>query len=275
MHTIQEAHVLECLDDEERSFQHLLQRPVERSFVKGQVSPEALVILRETLLNGNVKRDLERPGIKECYQRGWLHSESLKKDGSEIVLIFPSRLHAKYVEHYHTSSSVPFPFAKFPTIEKLAEAALRKFSPTQLLSNSEVLGTGALVRPVEAIYQDEFYRSLFRILGFSAKISSEWSGDKRGRIDFLLPEARWGIEVLRDGDRLRDHCERFVGNGSYTPWINDGRLVDWLIIDCRTSKPRRYDVPRTKLWRAVFSKDFSSVEVLDSDNQTIISPFVL
>lgn len=97
MHTIQDAHVLECLDDEERSFQHLLQRPVERSFVKGQVSPEALVILRETLLNGNVKRDLERPGIKECYQRGWLHSESLKKDGSEIVLIFPSRLHAKWV----------------------------------------------------------------------------------------------------------------------------------------------------------------------------------
>jgi len=86
--------------------------------------------------------------INECYQRGWLHSEALNRDGSEIVLVFLSRLHAKWalpcsifitlanLEHYYTSSSVPFPYAKFPTIEKLAESALRHFSLTQLSSNS-------------------------------------------------------------------------------------------------------------------------------------------
>ena len=84
----------------------------------------------------------------------------------------------------------------------------------QLSSNSRVLGTGALVKPVKTVYQDEFYRSLYRILGCSARISSEWSGNKRGRIDFRLPEANWGIEILIGFKNIvRD-------------LINDGRLVD-------------------------------------------------
>lgn len=143
------------------------------------------------------------------------------------------------MEHYYTNSSVPFPIERFPTVERLAEATLRKISSRQL-SSTAGLGTGAIIRPVEAAYQDEFYRALHTVLGFSAKISSEWSGDGSGRIDFRLPEVQWGIELLREGDRLGEHCQRFVGNGCYTQWIQKGWLKDWLIIDCRTWIPRPY-----------------------------------
>ncbi|KAN0081889.1 hypothetical protein V8E54_003187 [Elaphomyces granulatus] len=91
---IQKAHVIKILDNEEQSFQYLLQTPMERYFVSRQVFPEVVVVLREALLNGNVERNLERPGIKECYQKGWLHSEALDVDMSEIVLAFPIHLRA-------------------------------------------------------------------------------------------------------------------------------------------------------------------------------------
>lgn len=61
-----------------------------------------------------------------------------------------------------------------------------------------------------------------------------------GRIDFLLPDVKWGIEILREGDRLGEHCQRFEGSGSYTPWIRSGLMTDWLIIDCRTTAPKPY-----------------------------------
>lgn len=162
------------------------------------------------------------------------------------------------------------------------------------------MGTGAVIRPVEARYQDEFYRALHDVLGFSSKIHSEWSGNGNGRIDFRITEVEWGIEILRDGDRLDAHCARFVNNGSYTGWIQRGWLKDWLIIDCRVSIPRRYrkylnfdpdksfpnsalltranlsvDVPNPKLWRAVFADDYSSIEVLDASNDVIIPRFAL
>lgn len=77
------------------------------------------------------------------------------------------------------------------------------------------------------------------VLGFASKVISKWPGDDR--IDFMIKDPGWGIQLLREGDRLGEHCQRFVGNGKYyTPWIRDGSIRDWLIIDCRTSQPRPY-----------------------------------
>lgn len=89
---------------------------------------------------------------------------------------------------------------------------MRGFSHRNLASAAR-LGTSVAARPVEASYQDEFYRSLQQALGFSAKVTSEWTGDKDNRIDFRIEDPRWGIELLRDGNRLGEHCDRFVGMG--------------------------------------------------------------
>lgn len=201
----------------------------------------------------------------------------------------------RYTEHYFTGSSVPFPFDRFATVEALAEAVLRGFSRRNF--SAARLGTGCSVRPVEACYQDEFYRSLQQVLGFSAKVTSKWSGDKDNGIDIIVEEPRWSIEIVREGDRLSEHCGRFVGNGKYTPWIRNGSLQDWLVIDCRTSYPREYsrsttlcvlyimdmwlqanysvEAPGTKLWRAVFAPDHTSLRILDANNQLVSGKFSL
>lgn len=69
---------------------------VRRSFPPAKrVSPEAAEILRKALSEGNVERDLNNEGIKQCYENGWLHSEPADFDAERIVCVFPTRLHAK------------------------------------------------------------------------------------------------------------------------------------------------------------------------------------
>lgn len=181
---------------------------------------------------------------------------------------------------------------KYPDIGTLARAVLERFSSRNLSCTTRV-GIGAITRPVEAAYQDEFYRALHAVLGSAANVTSEWTSEGGGRIDFRIANVGWEIELLREDNRLREHCERFTGNGLYGNWIQKGLLMDWLIIDCRTSRPEPYsklaacwlgldclltglvDVPGTRLWRAVFSGDFTSVELLDQANNIITPRFPL
>ena len=148
----------------------------------------------------------------------------------------------RYVEHVFADRTIPFPLDTFPNIRELSEAALRGLSARNLRAASRV-GPGVFVRPIEANYQNDFYRSLHAILGYSMDVSSEWSpdGDDHGRIDFRLHAVKWGFELLRDGNRLREHCERSTDGGRYSDWVDDGLLEDWLIIDCRfDSMPHTY-----------------------------------
>ena len=87
-------------------------------------------------------------------------------------------------------------------------------------------------------FQDEFYRCYCNEVGLRVRICSEWTGLNRGRIDFTIVEPGWGIEMLRDGDRLKGHCNRFRQKGCYYPWIKRGLLKEWLILDCMHSYPQ-------------------------------------
>jgi len=94
---------------------------------------------------------------------------------------------ARFVERNLTDAIIPFPIHKFPTIQALGEAVLRSFK-RRSLRYANKMGTGAIARPPEACYQDEFHRALRDVLGFSTIVSSEWSGSKEGRIDFYIPQ---------------------------------------------------------------------------------------
>ena len=123
----------------------------------------------------------------------------------------------------------------------IGEIVLRSFSRSNLLLSREGrLGASAQVRPTEAQFQDEWYRAFNSLLGHGFAVSSEWSQSEDGRIDFRILGPKWGIELLRDGDRLTEHCNRFLGKGAYHQWIADGSMKDWIILDCRHSCPRKY-----------------------------------
>ncbi|KAF8246934.1 hypothetical protein K440DRAFT_601858 [Wilcoxina mikolae CBS 423.85] len=269
-------HIIDLLDDEEKSFGYLSSTSVKRSFVDlRRVTVEAVAALKATMIKGSIPRDLTDAGIKTCYENGWLHSEPLDLDATNLICVYPTRLHLKFVERYlYNETPIPFPFGRFPTIESLAKAALKKLS-SRSICNTTQLSTGAVIPPVEVVYQDAFFKALNDVLGFASRVSSEWSPTGKGRIDFRLLDVPWGFEFLRENNRLPGHCERFTDGGSYKRWITKGWLQDWLIINFCTSSADTYDVPDAKLWHAVLSDDFSSLEVLDARNRVLIPRFPL
>lgn len=138
---------------------------------------------------------------------------------------------------------VPFPRDKFSSLAVLCEAVIRKFSQKNLVSTVRARQTpAAFLRPPEAQFQNEWYRAFHSLLGHGVGISSEWSRGGDGRIDFRITEPAWGVELLRDGDRLGHHCGRFEKNGIYYDWISRGLIKDWLILDCRHTAPKKYSM---------------------------------
>ena len=49
-----------------------------------------------------------------------------------------------------------------------------------------------------------------------------------------------GIELLRDGDQLAEHCNGSSTTGAYHRWIANGWIKDWIILDCVHSRPQKY-----------------------------------
>ena len=68
-----------------------------------------------------------------------------------------------------------------------------------------------------------------------------------------------GIELTRDGNKLRDHGERFEAGGTYAPL----ELSSWAIVDFRKDMPRREAVSgNCGCLFVCFSSDFSEANLL-------------
>jgi hypothetical protein len=111
---------------------------------------------------------------------------------------------------------------------------IHAFSP-HALSTERRVGPGYIQRPPEAQYQDEFYRCCHIVSNGSLVTFPEF-GTKRGRVDFYIPSKRWGVELLRNGDRLEQHSGRFSQTGSYGTSLT---VSDYIILDCRTTYPTK------------------------------------
>jgi hypothetical protein len=117
--------------------------------------------------------------------------------------------------------------------------SIKRFYPLVLRSSVRKLGAGANLHPLEAVFQDELYRSCFSLLGH-IYLSSEWTGrDKNGRIDFTVQKMKWGIECVHDGSKLQEHINRFLPNGRYHPWIASGQITEFILLDFRQSTPKK------------------------------------
>ncbi|KAL2820735.1 hypothetical protein BJX63DRAFT_418354 [Aspergillus granulosus] len=227
--------VWDCLDH--------LKAPVMRSFPAGEKLTEGA---RETLAcvleNGGIQKH-EKPykDLELCYRQGWLHRTIKTDRTSPEVYVLPSRLHEKQDSLViYLGERRPLP-SQFQSLQGLAMTILRGFSSTALRNSSEgkILSSGASYRPVDAQYQDEFYRGFNKVAGRGVPICSEWSRTSHGRIDFWIPEKRWAIELLRDYDRMDEHIARFRKGGKYYNWITESMVSDWIIINCAISMPKK------------------------------------
>ncbi|KAL2814334.1 hypothetical protein BJX63DRAFT_203552 [Aspergillus granulosus] len=259
------------IEEKEKDVWDYLERtPVYQSFPKAnQLSLEARAILAHVLETGNRLwyesylpcEDNEE--LDRCYQEGWLY---LTEDGffGNHLYVLPSRLHEKWVESLINQEKKHFP-SKFPSLQDLVMTILREFSPTLLdmSSRGRKLSSAASYRPVEAQYQDEFYRVFNQVVGRGVPISSEWSRTGHGRVDFWIKEKQWAIKFLKDHDRVDEYIVRVSQNGKHYDWVKDDMAKDWIIVNCATSMPHKV-YPEPRLIHAVFNPDYKGVRILDN-----------
>jgi hypothetical protein len=113
-----------------------------------------------------------------------------------------------------------------------------QFQPCQLSDAPQSLGGNT--SPIEDQYQREFYRCLFPILDGHVIMSPESmikTGTKGGTIDFLIAQKKWGLELLRDRDRLVEHMERFEPGGQYFSMIQSGNMEQYIVLDFTVAQP--------------------------------------
>ncbi|OJJ83102.1 uncharacterized protein ASPGLDRAFT_459160 [Aspergillus glaucus CBS 516.65] len=98
--TVAQYHVVEALENHATLFNSLNTYPIYRSFPSAdRLTPQAVGVLRDTLLYKSIPCDLNQPGVRLCYEQGWLHSEPADPTKPEdLVCVLPSKLHERFVE---------------------------------------------------------------------------------------------------------------------------------------------------------------------------------
>lgn len=54
-------------------------------------------------------------------------------------------------------------------------------------------------------------------------------------MDLYIPRKKWGVGLLRDGDRLASHSSRFTGQGAYAKM----KFKDYITLDFCQDVPQR------------------------------------
>jgi hypothetical protein len=212
-----------------------------------EYTPEITELFRKLLLTGSLDHgDYDMDIIYHCNRRGWLYAEAIPGPGSSFRYSFSSPLHASCISWKITPTNKP---PEFPSVLDLSIAAIKKFKRSQLFFPIRRIGPSPAPlhvvspAPPEAQYPDEFYRALIAVNKGNTPISPEFASAQGakvvGRIDFMIPSVRWGIEIIRDGDRLREHNSRFQEGGAYHPWVQAGDMADYILLDFRRSTPRK------------------------------------
>ena len=198
----------------------------------------------------------------------------------------------RYMEYLLDNKKAQFLDEKFPTLQSLCKAVIGNFSTKNLRLHQEgkKISIAEKIQSPETQYQDEFYRA-FSSVAPGIRLSSEWPRTGNIRFDFWLEGKKWGIELLKDHDRVQDHCDRFKKGGQYYSWIEEGKLKEWIIIDCATSPTGMYShpvlllliithivmepCPEQNLWRAIFKQDYTEVQLFDNTNNPLTEPIAL
>ncbi|KAI3647384.1 hypothetical protein MP228_007605 [Amoeboaphelidium protococcarum] len=182
------------------------------------------------------------------------HSEGTLKFASEIMRFF-------YRDSYYKSMYRVFGRHVIKnwtdvTVHTLLKRILEQFNPRVFL-NTQAIGRDG--RIYERIYQNEFYRCCFLLAPYQCHPDVGAQQSSKGSIYFnIYDKFQLGFQLLRNGNRLREHMDRFdLTIGRY----KDIPLNDYAVVDFYEVFESGDEFVNDKYFKVVFSSDFSSVEL--------------
>ncbi|KAF5865905.1 hypothetical protein ETB97_001973 [Aspergillus alliaceus] len=221
------------------------------------------------------KNEELKQALKGIWRNGWLHAE---RSDNDIRYIFASQIHRWYCHSLFTAP-VPDNNLNFTTPLQLAIDTITHFQPYQLANAPRSMAVGGNLSPLEDQYQKEFYRCLFPILDGHLIMSPEFiikTGPKGGTIDFLIAGKKWGLELLREHDRVVEHMRRFETGGQYYSMIQSGEMEQYIVLDFTNTAPKKpHPEHKGKLYHVVFSENYREVDIFDTSDLSVIKSFVL
>jgi len=238
--------------------------------------PDVVALFRNLLKHGMVDRnENEDIAIRKCHRHGWIHADQTANKAITRYA-FPSPLHTVCLSWRLEPTNN---MSHLTSLFNLALDAISKFKPSQLHIPIRRVSPRSTDKPPEAQYQDEFYRSLFSVTFGNVRLSPEFASARRervaGRIDFFIPVVKWGIEFTQDGNQLNEHSSRFANSGAYGAWLKSGDMADYILLDCRTTIPRKSFPNIQNLFHVVFQDGYQKVVVYNNMAKPVKGPIAL
>jgi hypothetical protein len=194
-------------------------------------------MFRALLRNGYLGPDEDNCAIHEAHRQGWIYWATIEPGHDAFFIASP--LHAACLSWSLMPSVGQL---THPTLLDLTMDVISRFKPSQIFCPYRNIGPISIdVHAHEAQYQAEFYRSLHQLAHGEVQITPEFASGKdaevTGRLDFVIPSKKWGIEITREGSKLRQHSDRFSQDGAYGEMITKGLVMDYILVDCRATWP--------------------------------------
>ncbi|KAF8454735.1 hypothetical protein BGX38DRAFT_1267665 [Terfezia claveryi] len=140
------------------------------------------------------------------------------------------------------SESISFQEFLIRTIERMDPSMLQKS-----------LGLGQTFRLLEMGWYKAATTAVPRHATVSADVGAIFGSV--GYLDFYVNgDLNWGIELLREGDRMKQHAKRFIEDGAYAVIP----LKEWVIIDFRHHSKAVQD-PRPNFLYALYEDDYNII----------------
>ncbi|CAB5393752.1 unnamed protein product [Rhizophagus irregularis] len=192
------------------------------------------------------------------------------KNNSNLTFAAPLLKRSFFQQNYgFTNSTDTTPTDLHHFIEKIFTAMCNEISGDILRNTLGLL---------EQTWQKEFYRIGTQVLGrdhfLSCEVGSVFGCE--GKIDFYVDKLEWAIELLRDGEDMKEHKARFEPSGEYEEIVKYAKSI--AIIDIRSIGRLDTRIEAKKVWGkkedfiyVSCSKDFDAfkIECLGKETVTI------
>ncbi|RHZ43313.1 uncharacterized protein CDV56_100733 [Aspergillus thermomutatus] len=230
-----------------------------------RVLKQAILSPRGLLHSSFVDGSLESRALSYIWRNGWLHAQT-QPIGDDTQYVFATDFHRWFCACVFAPADDGIQPLPYLSPLDLAKEVVRRFNPRQLSEPERAMNRN--ISPLEDQYGKEFYRCIGDVLKRRVVVSPEFSvsyGTQSGILDFFIPGTAWGIELLRENDRISEHLTRFAPGGQYFLLVKE-RKMKWIVLNCTTKRPSK---KRTEyldqLYHVVFTSDFRCVEILRAD----------